>query len=141
MRSFICIISQTGYIILQPLLYQSINPPREIDPTIHSNMTGTRWHAKVTRYRKEMFYLTTHLTHFNLRLYGKGPLRLESEREISLPPLHGLLFPISSEDSFKCIIHRQKNTLTGREIPQWVTIKDRSDDPSHHERTLYHEAT
>ena len=25
-----------------------------------------------------------------------------------------------------------------REIAQWVNMKDRSDDPSHYERTLYH---
>ena len=40
----------------------------------------------------------------------------DSERENPLPP-HGLLFPISSKGYFTC-------------------TKDRSDDPSHHERTL-----
>ena len=71
----------------------------------------------------------------------------DSRRGNSLPP-HGLLFPISSKCSFICIIPR-----TGYHIPQpllhqswstgWnekqlngFTMKDRSDDPSHHERTL-----
>ena len=56
---------------------------------------------------KEMLYLTTHSTHFYLRLYGfrhnygKGPS--DSERGNTLPP-HGLLFPFSSKGSFICII-------------------------------------
>ena len=71
----------------------------------------------------------------------------DSERGNLLPP-HGLLFLISSKCSFICII-----TQTGLHIPQpvlyqtwstgwnkkWLngfTMNDRSDDPSHHERTL-----
>ena len=58
--------------------------------------------------RKEMFYLTTHSTHlFSLRLYGVGHMvkdHSDSERGNPLPPLHGLLFPISSKGSFICII-------------------------------------
>ena len=70
----------------------------------------------------------------------------DSERGNPLPP-HGLLFPISSMGSFICI--RQDNTYhtdfvtpvvehwLEREITQWVhPMKARSDDPSHHERTL-----
>ena len=55
--------------------------------------------------RKEMFYLTTHSTHFILRLYGAGHMvkvQSYSERGTPLSPLHGLLFPISSEGSFIC---------------------------------------
>ena len=69
----------------------------------------------------------------------------DSERGNLLPP-HELLFPISSKDSFICTSHRQDNTAfvtpvvehwLEREIAQWVhSIKDRSADPSHHERTL-----
>ena len=54
----------------------------------------------------EMFYLTMHLTHFYLRLYGVGYMveeHSDSERGNSLPP-HGLLFPINSKGSFICTI-------------------------------------
>ena len=64
-----------------------------------------------------MFYLTTHSTHFILRLYDVRHMvkdHSDSERENPLPP-HGLLFPISSKDSFICIIsqpliHKSLNT-------------------------------
>ena len=52
------------------------------------------------------FYLTTHSTHFILRLYGVGHMvkdHSENERGNPLPP-HGLLFPINSKGSFICII-------------------------------------
>ena len=47
--------------------------------------------------RKEMFYLTTHSTHFYIKLYGVGYMvkaHSASERGNPLPP-HGLLFPIN----------------------------------------------
>ena len=56
--------------------------------------------------RKEMFYLTTHSTHF---IYGYVASDImvkdhsDSERGNPLPP-HGLLFPISKKGSFICII-------------------------------------
>ena len=55
--------------------------------------------------RKEMFYLTTHSTHF---IYGYMALFTvkdysDTESGNSLPP-HRLLFPISSKGSFTCII-------------------------------------
>ena len=56
--------------------------------------------------RKEMFYLTTHSTHFILRLYGVRHMvkdHSDSERGNQLPP-HGLLFPINSKGSFICTI-------------------------------------
>ena len=66
----------------------------------------------------------------------------DSERENPLPP-HRLLFPISSNHPTDKIIHTTAFvTLVmehwlEREIAQWVQpMKDRSDDPSHHERTL-----
>ena len=46
-----------------------------------------------------MFYLTTHSTHFYLWLHGIGHMtkdHSDSERRNPLPPLHGLLFSISS---------------------------------------------
>ena len=98
-----------------------------------------------------MFYLTTHSTHFILRLYGVGHMvknHSDSERGNLLPP-HGLLFPISSKGSF--FMHHPTDRIAHttafvtpvvehwleREIAQWVhPMKDRSDDPSHHERML-----
>ena len=67
---------------------------------------------------------------------------LDRERGIPLPP-HRLLFPISSKGSFICndrIIHTTAFVTPvvehwlEREIAQWVhPMKDRSNDPSHHE--------
>ena len=54
---------------------------------------------------REMFYLTTHSTHY-LRLYGVGHIvkdHSDSERGNPLPP-HRLLFPISNKGSFICTI-------------------------------------
>ena len=56
--------------------------------------------------KKEMFYLTTHSTHFIYGYYGVGHMvkdHSDSERGNLLPP-HRLLFPISSKGSFICII-------------------------------------
>ena len=64
-----------------------------------------------------------------------------------LPP-HRLLFPINSKGSFICTIPDKIAHTTAfvtpvmehwleREIAQWIhPMKDRSDDPLHHERTL-----
>ena len=49
-----------------------------------------------------MFYLTTHSTHYILRLYGVRHMvkdHSDSEKGNRLPP-HRLLFPINSKDSF-----------------------------------------
>ena len=95
-----------------------------------------------------MFYLMRHSTHFILQLYGVGHMvknHSDSERGNLLPP-HGLLFPINSKGSFICTIPQTAHTTAfvipvmehrlEREIVQWVHLmKDRSDDPSHHERT------
>ena len=50
--------------------------------------------------------ITTHSTHFILRLYGVGHMvtdHSDSERVNPLPP-HGLLFPINIKGYFICII-------------------------------------
>ena len=87
---------------------------------------------------------------FYLRLYGVRHMvknHTDSERGNPLPP-HGLLFPISSKGSFICTIPDRITHTTAfvtpvvehwleREIAQWVhPMKDRSDDPPRHERTL-----
>ena len=63
----------------------------------------------------------------------------DSKRGNPLPP-HGLLFSIDSKGSFICTIAFVTPVVEHwleREIAQWVhPMKDRSDDPSHHERTL-----
>ena len=72
-----------------------------------------------------------------------------SEKGNPLPP-HRLLLSINSKGSFICtrITHTAAFVTPvvehwlEREIAQWVhPMKDRSDDPSHHERTLYLWAT
>ena len=90
------------------------------------------------------------LNTFYLRLFGVGHMvkdYSDSERGNPLLP-HGLLFPISSNSSLYASSHRQDNTyhslcytsrgaLAGtRNSSIMPTMKDRSDDPSHHERTL-----
>ena len=76
-------------------------------------------------------------------------LKNHSDRERGNPlPLHRLLFSISSKVFLYASSHRQDNTHHGlcytsrgalagtRNSPMGSTMKDRSDDPSHHERTL-----
>ena len=90
------------------------------------------------------------LNTFYLQLYGVGHMvkdHSDRERGNPLPP-HGLLFPISSKGSFICTIpetgyHMPRPLLQQSWSTGWnekyfngSTMKDRSDDPSHHERTL-----
>ena len=87
---------------------------------------------------------------FYLQLYGVTHMlknHSDSERGNPLTP-HELLFTINSKGSFICTIPDRIAHTTApltpvvehwlkREIYQWVhPMKDRSDDPSHHERTL-----
>ena len=69
-----------------------------------------------------------------------------SERGYQLLPLHGLLFPISS--NVFCMHHPTDITVLTTAfvtplVEHWLereigsTMRDRSDDPSHHERMLY----
>ena len=128
-----------------------------LDSGVRSLALENKRQAIITRKRKknsrhlcqwkEMFHLTTHSTHFYLQLYGVEYMvtdYLDSESGNPLLP-HGLLFLINSKGSFICTI-----THTGLDIPwpflhHWLEreiaqrvhfMKDRSDDPSHHERTL-----
>ena len=76
----------------------------------------------------------------------------DSEKGNLLPP-HRLLLSINSKGSLICTIPDRITHITAFvtpvvehwlewEIAQWVhPMKDRSDDPSHHERTLYLWAT
>ena len=88
-----------------------------------------------------MFYLTTHSVRHMVKDHS------DSEKGNPLPP-HRLLFPINSKVLLYAPSHRRITHTTAfvtpvvehwleREIAQWVhPMKDRSDDPSHHERTL-----
>ena len=93
-----------------------------------------------------MFYLTTHSTHFIYDYRVSDMAKDHSDSEKGNPQLpHGLLFPINSKGSFICTIPDRIAHITAfvtpvmehwleREIAQWVhPMKDRSDDPSHHE--------
>ena len=86
------------------------------------------------------------LNTFYLRLYGLRHMvedHSESEKGNLLLP-HGLLFSINSKGYFICTIPHTTAFVTPvvehwleREIAQWVhPMKERSDDPSHHERML-----
>ena len=86
------------------------------------------------------------LNTFYLWLYGVRHMvkdHFDSEKGNPLPP-HRLLFPINSKGSFIYTIPHTTAFVTPvvehwleREIAQWVhPMKDRSDDRSHHERTL-----
>ena len=90
------------------------------------------------------------LNAFYLRLYGIRHMvkdHSDSEKGNLLPP-HSLLFPIKSMGCFICTIPDRIAHTTAfvtpvvehwleQEIAQWVhPMKDRSDDPSHNERTL-----
>ena len=91
------------------------------------------------------------LNTFYLRLYGvRHMVKDHSDSEKGNPlPTHSLLLSISSKGSFICTIPDRITHTTAfvtpvvehwleREIAQWVhPMKDRSDDPPHHERTLY----
>ena len=99
---------------------------------------------------REMFYLTTHSTHF---IYGymASDIWLRTilivRKETRCRHI-GYSFQLTARVLLYAPSHRQDSTYHGlcyavvehwleREIAQWVhPMKDRSDDPSHHERTL-----
>ena len=104
-------------------------------------------HYYVQRERERNYLFNDALNTFYLRLYGVRHMvkdHSDSEKGNPLPP-HRLLLSINSKGSFICTIPHTTAFVTPvveREIAQWVhPIKDRSDDPSHHERTLYLWAT
>ena len=101
--------------------------------------------------RKEMFYLTTHSTHF---IYGYMASDIwqrttQIVREETCCHHMGYSFRLTARVLLYAPSHRQDNTYHDlcytsrvehwleRDIAQWVhPMKNRSDDPSHHERTL-----
>ena len=98
------------------------------------------------RNRKEMFYLTTHSTHFIYGYMASDIIMVkdhsDSERGNPLPP-HGqqgffyMQHPTDRVAHTTAFITSVVEHWPEREKAQWVhPTKDRSDDPSHHERTL-----
>ena len=87
-----------------------------------------------------MFYLTTHSTHFILRLYGVGHMlkrTIQIVREETSCRHMGYSFQLAEKPITKAFVTPVVEHWLEREIAQWVHhMNDRSDDPSHHERTL-----
>ena len=104
---------------------------------------------------REMFYLTTHSTHF-IYAYMASYIWLRTilivRKETRCHHI-GYSYRLTARVLLYAPSHRQDNTyhglcytsrgaLAGTKIAQWVQpMKDRSDDPPHHERTLYLWAT
>ena len=104
---------------------------------------------------REMFYLTTHSTHF-ICGYMASDIWLRTilivRKEIRCRHI-GYSYRLTARVLLYAPSHRQDNTyhglcytshgaLAGTRNSSWVhPMKDRSDDPSHHERTLYLWAT
>ena len=62
-------------------------------------------HSVSERGRKEVFYLTTHSTHFIYGYMASDIIKYYTDSEIGNPlQPHGLLFPISTNGSFICTI-------------------------------------
>ena len=132
-----------------------MDPPRGIDPTTHRTMSGcsiTEYHLAPPSFegrKEERFYLTTPSTHF---IYGYMAsdiwlrtiviVRKETRcRHICysfrLAARVLLYAPSHRQDStYHGLCYTSRGALAEREIAQWVhPMKDRSDDPSLHERT------
>ena len=104
----------------------------------------------VSERKKEMFYLTTHSTHF---IYGymasdiwlRTILIVRKETRchhigysFRLAARVLLYAPSHRQDStYHGLCYTSRGALAGTRIAQWVhPMRDPSDDPSHHERTL-----
>ena len=140
------------FFLICSILMKSIKPDSNRFYSISIILYGERARISPDSFRKEgrSVLFNDALNTFYLRLYGVRHMvknHSDSEGGNPLPP-HILLFPISSKGSFICIIPDKITHTTAfvtpvvehwleREIAQWVhPMKDRSDNPSHHERTL-----
>ena len=110
----------------------------------YARVPETKYDHIVQLQEREMFLFNDALNTFYLRLYGVRHMvkdHSDSEKGNLLPP-HRLLLSINSKGSFICTIPQTVEHWLEREIAQWVhPMKDRSNDPSYHERTLYLWAT
>ena len=137
--SFICTIPP----VMEHWLEQEIDIHTEIHTCMHLSIQTNR---QTVRYKDTQTYNQT----IHLRLYGVRHMvkdHSDSEKGNPLPP-HRLLLSIRGFFYMHHPTDRIKHTTAfvtpvvehwlEREIAQWVhPMKDRSDDPSHHERTLY----
>ena len=87
-----------------------------------------------------MFLFNDALNTFYLRLYGVRHM-VKDHSEGNLLPPHRLLLSINSKGSFICTSHglcyTSRGALAGmRNSSMGLSMKDRSDDPSHHELYL-----
>ena len=97
-----------------------------------------------------MFYLATHSTHCILRLYGVGHM-VKDHSDSEMKPAAATWATLSDYQQGFFSMHHPTDMVAHttvfvtpvmehwleREIAQWVhPMKDRSDDPSNHERTL-----
>ena len=93
------------------------------------------------------------LNRFYLQIYGIRHMvkdHLDSESGNLLPSLPGLFFSIRNKDSFICTILQTGSYTTAFVTPgveQWLkwnnygsTMRDRSNNPLHHDQMLYHGA-
>ena len=78
--------------------------PNNVQTDAKSKAVSTTRVIRWLEGRKEMFYLTTHSTHFTYGYMASGIImvkdRLGDERGKPPPPLHGLIFPMSSNYLF-----------------------------------------
>ena len=82
------------------------------------------------------FCYTSHGALAGMRNSSMGPLHEGSIRRPIAPGVNAL--PLSYVPHTTAFITPVVEHWLKREIAQWVlSMKDRSDDPSHHERTLY----
>ena len=97
--------------------------------------------------RKEIFYLTTHSTHF---IYGYMASKVkdssDSERGNPLPALRvdmDYSFRLAARDLLHAPFHRHQSRSSdwNDKYLHRSIMKDRSDDPSQHERMLYIQTT
>ena len=90
-----------------------------------------------------MTCLTTHSTHFYIRVYGVGHMIKDSSAKDETRFLHytGFSSRLTADNLLYAPFHRQNNTrhclcytsrgtLVWREIAQWVHHESRSDDPT-----------
>ena len=128
-------------------------------PTCHDyHIEVAAWQACATTAwsEREMFYLTTHSTHFiygymasdiwlrTIRIVRKKTRCRHTGYSYRLTARVLLYAPSHRQDeTYHGLCYTSRGALAGtREIAQWVhPMKDRSNDPSHHERTLYLWAT
>ena len=93
----------------------------DLKPTAHQTRVTSLGSEYARKERKEGNVLFNDtLNTFYIRLYDVGHMakdHSDSDKGNPLPPLNGLLFPISSKGSFNASSHRQNSTYHGFVTP------------------------